>query len=453
MRLLVLAALVAVVARPVTGATILYATAASQRRIDGFRVLSDGSLEGAPDPGTQTGTRGTSPRRLVKNGCTLYVAEDDRIEVFHAEMDGHLTLIGATRPDMKPDGGTKKMATNDVALSDDGHTLYVPSRKRDVIGAYPLGVDGAPNFDPVVLNPADSFVVGQPKKCLFGPPTPDYEDITVGNGKLYVTELNRVAIFGLDAEGMPFGTARTNLDKNHNGTIQDNTNETDVCPYYSTVGIEPIDCPDPTQPKAPRPKETCPLYRRDHISSPIGIVLDGTTLVVGARFTNRLVAFTLQPDGSFPAFGVDPANPTSKEKKAERKTRKPNQTGSNVRYLGITLCVAPDCPESRVFATAPKGFINDFRIAPNPSHLLPHSPNATSHRDVASTPVRTTVRLPSGSNKPVLYMATGELDRITAYQLDKDGGMPENATPFSKTDELSGSYPNDVVVIDTVACD
>src|SRR5690242_20401423 len=80
--------------RPAAADTFLYATAGSQQRIDGFRVRGDGSLE--PDPAVQHATVSTLPRRLIARGCTLYVAEDERVEVFHVGAAGKLTLIGAT---------------------------------------------------------------------------------------------------------------------------------------------------------------------------------------------------------------------------------------------------------------------------------------------------------------------------------------------------------------------
>ena len=44
----------------------------------------------------------------------------------------------------------------------------------------------------------------------------------------------------------------------------------------------------------------------------------------------------------------------------------------------------------------------------------------------------------------VLYVAAGEFDRVQAYRLRKSG-LPET-TPFSQTDEQTGSFPNDVAL-------
>src|SRR5262249_23424739 len=189
---------------------------------------------------------------------------------------------------------------------------------------------------------------------------------------------------------------------------------------YGTGGARPGDCPDEPQPTQTRPKEPCPLYRRDHLSAPIGLVVDGTMLVTGPRFTERLQAFMLEPDGSFPPFGADPANPTSKEKKAERKTRTPNQTTSNVRYLGLTVCKPPDSKLTQVIAPCFKGFVDIFEMPASPSRLLAKEPDSSSFKLVASTPTRTTVRGAQGDQNPVLYVAAGELDRVQVFRLSKN---------------------------------
>src|ERR1043166_7640526 len=71
-----LATLVAVPAR--AGTMILYATAASQQRVDGFCVRGDGGL--APTPAVMRATAGIEPRRLLVAGGILYVAELNQVE-------------------------------------------------------------------------------------------------------------------------------------------------------------------------------------------------------------------------------------------------------------------------------------------------------------------------------------------------------------------------------------
>src|SRR5216117_4601896 len=66
------------VVEPALAGSILYATAASQQRIDGFCLAADGAL--AATPSVQIGTLGGLPRRVLVGNGVLYVAEVDRIE-------------------------------------------------------------------------------------------------------------------------------------------------------------------------------------------------------------------------------------------------------------------------------------------------------------------------------------------------------------------------------------
>src|SRR5438876_1452813 len=68
------------VAEPALAGSILYATAASQQRIDGFCLGADSAL--AATPRVQIGTLGGLPRRVLVGNGVLYVAEVDRIEAF-----------------------------------------------------------------------------------------------------------------------------------------------------------------------------------------------------------------------------------------------------------------------------------------------------------------------------------------------------------------------------------
>src|SRR3989442_2464182 len=66
------------VAEPALAGSILYATAASQQRIDGFCLGADRAL--AATPAVQIATLGRLPRRVLVGNGVLYVAEADRIE-------------------------------------------------------------------------------------------------------------------------------------------------------------------------------------------------------------------------------------------------------------------------------------------------------------------------------------------------------------------------------------
>src|SRR5437868_8411354 len=132
---LVVVALAALRAPAARAGAILYATAATENRVDGFCLGADGSL--APAPTVQVGTAGVQPRRLVvaTNGSwtVLYVVEVDRVEAFSIGSHGGLGLIGATPTVAAPNANPM-----DVGLSSDMTKLYVPEDGRDRIAAYPL---------------------------------------------------------------------------------------------------------------------------------------------------------------------------------------------------------------------------------------------------------------------------------------------------------------------------
>jgi len=436
LRFLACVALVLLCVRSGGADTFLYATAGSQRRIHGFRVKGDGSLD--PDPIIQINTAGRHPKRLITNKCLVYSAESDRVEVFRVGTGGALTLVGATRK-------SDKMKAHDIVLAEDGNTLYVPFLKQNLIAAYPLGADGAPSADPLLQ---DGVTAGGPTSCAYGPKGTGgagWEDLVVANGKLYATATNHVNVYGLDELGRIVGTAEILTDTNGDGTINDK--DTLTCPFWSPTPIGPEGCVEPGE---TRPDPTCPLSTRNRIHGALGITVDGTSLVVGERFLNRLQGFTLQSDGNFPPFGADPAQPTKKEKKAERKTRKKNRTEELVRFIGLTF-VRPSTTEPVIYAAAPKGFIDAFRMRDDGT--LPKRESSSTMKQVASTPTRTIVGQPTGGAKPVLYVASGEFDRVQAFRLSDQSMVGQNEGPFSETHELTGSFPNDVVLVDTANCD
>ena len=71
--------------------------------------------------------------------------------------------------------------------------------------------------------------------------------------------------------------------------------------------------------------------------------------------------------------------------------------------------------------------------------LLPKKTKKRSNADLRYTPVRL---LP---DQQVVYVATGEFDRIIAYRLTVNGVLADS-DPFSQTDEQNGSFPNDVAI-------
>src|SRR5215831_123795 len=197
MRLLVLFVALALLRAPVARAgTILYATAASENRVDGFCVGGDGSL--SPTPSTQLPTTGVQPRRLVvgtgtgTNGVwnVLYVIEVDRVEAFKIGRRGDLSFGGSTPVWHNPNSNP-----NDVALSPDRTKLYVPENGRDRLVAYPIE-DGIPVPVP---RPAPPYT-----SCIKGVKASRYQRLVVSNGYLYASDASlggRISVFPLAVDG------------------------------------------------------------------------------------------------------------------------------------------------------------------------------------------------------------------------------------------------------------
>jgi len=102
------------VAEPALAGSILYATAASQQRIDGFCLGADGAL--AATPTVQIATLGRLPRRVLVGNGVLYVAEADRIEAFAIGAHGGLRPLAGSDP-------VTNFNPQDLTLNPDGKTL------------------------------------------------------------------------------------------------------------------------------------------------------------------------------------------------------------------------------------------------------------------------------------------------------------------------------------------
>jgi len=126
--------LVLVAARPAFPGAILYATAASENRVDGFCLGDNGGLTEVPV--FQRDLEGTEPRRVLVHptlGNVLYVAQRERISVFTIDARGRLTLA--------PNGTISAEDPRDLVIYQD--LLYASLHKGQVLG-YRLNPDGTP---------------------------------------------------------------------------------------------------------------------------------------------------------------------------------------------------------------------------------------------------------------------------------------------------------------------
>ncbi len=397
------------VAQPARAGSILYATAASQQRIDGFCLQPDGAL--APTPTVQAHTGGGLPRRVLVGNGVLYVAELDRVEAFAIGEHGGLRFLGGSNP-------RKHLDPLDLTLSPDGKTLYVTH--QGFLEAYALEADG-----------------GVPKdftSCVQAARTNTFLDAQATSTLLYVSADDipgRIAIYRLNADG----------------------------------SLPDKDCTNDMT------KKTRPAFRqwdsaRRRLQRPKGFVLIGDMIYVEERALRQIIAFRLQPDGTFcdakhkdasgnqvapescgdPSYFLPTPRCLRQQEKHQRQQCAASVTGRLLQYEGLVLApgdgTAP--PETLLGSQYFKGRLDAYRLRPeerlaNAPVKLPMEPTFTSDPNPVMTPVRLT------ASAKAAYVAGGELDRVVAFALNPRG-VPTSGSPFSRTDEQTDSFPNDVGV-------
>ena len=434
-------------ALPAAGGTILYATAASLNRVDGFCVGAGGGFV----PGANivpADTKGTEPRRLLvapgPGGVdgVLYVGERDRVEAFTIGPRGGLKFLGSTtliKDELPAIKNELPMDVMDMAFNPDGRTLYVAQNGPDRIAAYPL--------DPktgLVLAPKTGFT-----SCIQGRPNAAYRALLVRNSLLYVSEQltpGRIANFPIDAGG-GLGHDPTECSGQRPKVCNAGSRARQVCTTDDTDAT--TGCPGATCPGC-CVALTLPISERRRIERPRSFLILDDRVYVEEVETKRIKAFSLQPDGLFP--------PPTMVGKRLRWEKPVSRTASVLGYADLLLF------RSTLLASQfEKGRIDAYRLKPD--GRLPRQPTRHTKEDVRTSPVRMTIsRCSGGSNDGlacasamecpggtcpsaanVLYVAAGELDRVQAFRLRQSDGLPSPA-PFSQTDEQTGSFPNDVAL-------
>jgi 6-phosphogluconolactonase (cycloisomerase 2 family) len=376
-------ALVALLAAgPATAGNILYATAATPGRVDGFCLNGDGSIASSPSVSVDTGDvpSESQPRKLLVGRAidghqVLYVAEFDRVEVFRIDPHGGLRRIGATR-------SIQGMRPLNMVLSDDSRILYVPQTGHGRVTAYPLRSDGTPEGD---------FT-----SCIQGPDASTYQTIAINGSLLYVTNSglpDGVQVFPIDSDG--------NLPTTPDGC-------------RNRLGEA-------------RPPKTPPTSVRNKLSAVKSLVINDGILYVVQRGTLRISAFRLQPDGNF--------QPTRKKGKKTLYQKPLSKTEKIVVYEDMILYKG-----ALLLSNFGRGRIDSFVIRKGRRQgKLPSRPTVQSQEDVRMSPVG----IAAFGN--VVYVGAGALDQVIAYRLHKNGSL-RGRTPFSKTARQVDSFPNAVAV-------
>jgi 6-phosphogluconolactonase (cycloisomerase 2 family) len=422
----VVVALAALAAGSARAGTILFATEASGNAVDGFCVAADGTL--APTPSVRITTGGPLPRRLLvkadpASGAdgVLYVVQEDRVEAFRIGSHGGLTANGSTTVD-------PNMTPLDVAVSDDGRTVYVPQNGTRRIAAYTLTAEGK--------LPADH------SSCVNFPAgtAPAFQRLRVRNGRLYVSASilgGRISIFPIDADGsLPVKPA----------------DPTDVPPRNCRVDVRQeahsaaVSQNDPTLDLT-----TCPLAERRKLLTPDSFAIsDADILYVESLASRQIIAFTLM-DGLF----VPPVKKKTGEPIDVCVAEKTNAKTGKIKYqkaLGKTAVLqqyhdmALFAPKETIFGSQfTHGRFDAYHIKTNGK--LPKQPTRRTPDDARQTPVGIAI----SADGRTLYVSGGELDRVRAYRLGGKRALPLDPNPFSQTDERKGSFPNAVAVAELSA--
>lgn len=419
--------------RPTAAADyILYATAATPGRIDGFCLGANGALAPTPIVSIQLAT--PNPRRILLDSGVLYVAEPDRVEAFMVGADGKLTLLEPT--EVLAD----KMDARDlrVAQSTDGtRVLYVSQRGPGHVAGYRLGTLPPDVGRPMLEKPIDDKP--QPFTCL---QDSNLRDLFVSsNNQLFVASsgfFGKIDVFDIDPQGKMLDAA---------------TGQPTVCP--------------PGQFNADN--DATPVKQRRKLEDPKGFAVVGDLLYVQELQRHKIRVFSVS---DFP-----PPKPTSTTTTTVTVTVTTTTSTSTTlappisktagglqQYTGFFLNIlnplTPDATPSAVIVTQfSRGRIDSFLLGnANPDKpkrcdptvcpagsapcCLPKQPTVSTEADVRMSPVGLTVA--EIGTTQVLYVAGGDLDRVRAYHLGRRS-LPDH-THFSQTDQQQNSFPNDVAV-------
>jgi hypothetical protein len=155
------------------------------------------------------------------------------------------------------------------------------------------------------------------------------------------------------------------------------------------------------------------------------------------EFAHRIASFALAPDGTFP---LEPKGKIGK-KCAENpgsdacfKHPKPtSRTTPRAPYLSILAY------RTAIFGSVfGKGRVDSYRLKPD-GRLRPAVAGFTPD-DLRLSPVR------MAASGQVLYVPTGLFDEVRAYPLSRKTGALASPSPFSATNQQTGSFPNDAAV-------
>jgi hypothetical protein len=357
-------------------------------------------LENPAQPGSAVGPEATiatadNPRRVLvspTDPTLVYVATNERIQVFRLAPGGGSRCIAQTRSEREADPGSRHdLDPVDFALDSTigNGILYVAGRGSNRVDAYPIADDGT--------------IPDVPASCIIG---------TTGAKYTALSLLTRdfVAASGRD---------RIEI-------------------FRRVEGLFPPPTPEPGATPTPAPSPGCFGVQRITVPvSSIGAAIVTDTfflpsasapigaLVVAEEASRRLFTFNVDASGT-----IDNKETSSTKRDGFYQNLLRRDAGADaVLYASVFQ-------EGRVAA---------FRLE---NGLLPRTPFSKTEKDPKTTPVGLAIDGASGS---ILYVAEASIGRIDGFRIQPDSslsGIPETSTEAVTVDgRVLDSFPSDIQII------
>ncbi len=358
--------------------------------------LEDPAQPGSAAPPEQIVATADNPRRVLvsrSDPSVLYVATNQRIQVFRLLPGGGSRCLGQTKTEQESDPhASSDLDPVDFALDPTvgNGVLYVAGRGSNRIDAYPIADDGT--------------IASEPQNCIIGANDSEY------------TSLSLLTRDFIAASG------RSRIEV-----------------FRRVEGLFPPPTPAPMA--TPTPGSTPGCFGAQLVSIPVSsigaaIVNDtlftpSATAPIGALFVSEEVS-----DRLF-TFNIDASGTIGSK---ETSSTKPNGFYQNLLRRDVA---AGSFIYTSVFQ---EGRVAVFQLE---NGLLPETPLSKTAKDPKTLPVGLAVDEPAGT---LLYVAEGGAGRIDAFRLQADGSLsrvPDSSTaPVTTSDGRQiDSFPSDIAIL------
>jgi hypothetical protein len=128
-------------------------------------------------------------------------------------------------------------------------------------------------------------------------------------------------------------------DVNNNGTVDPDEKN---CSQYSPIPVTSTVCASVSRTRTPksarpaRPDANCPFVR-GHLSGAVGLVVDGTTLVLEHALHPQDARLRARTDTGFPPVTTPPTTTRRIEGQEKERVAASGTAPTTIRYIGLTL--------------------------------------------------------------------------------------------------------------------